>query len=512
LIGESLVSFRGWRFVCCLATTLVVSSMCSAAPFAQNSDEPANIFARHANDLASPGVRVIDGFAFSTVHERVTEDVSARAESIAPEKAAMRAVRAMLRWRLEPQVAQGISSDSLREAVAQAAVRCIEGTFNFVGLSTVHTETKDGLLIVVCAVPESRLAPVQLDRAQLIDCLHARMTANTASVVDALVYDELRAQASGSDGHSESRWPKTASQLFGIGVASSLAGQWVDASHHIRPESLVGWTGPASAAVAQSGSVGKALMPLSEEAITSFSTDDLLALLATRLHDPEVKASAQSRLRSAGFVHCAKALEFAPVSFRAFEDQPGGVLEPELRAKLFRSALIVATLLSDGQLGAEWGPSPSCLKEATDAFNQATPESIAESIELLADGMGSVPNVDAMSLLAAALLATKEPRIAEPLARAAFYANPRHPFAGANALRACMALEDRERARALLPKVAAQPHLGSWAKEQIDLATKWLNDSPDAIPVERVEQGDDRNARKINGDLSHLSRVINPKN
>lgn len=331
-------------------------------------------------------------------------------------------------------------------------------------------------------------------------------------MVDALVYDELRAQISDRDGRSDGRWRETACQLFGAGVSVSLTNRWTDASSRIRPETLVGWIGPASNAVARNGSCGDTLLPLAAEVIQSLSTEDLLALLATRLHDPAVKAAVQSRLRSAGFERCADSLGFAPVSFRPFADRPGGILPPELRVKLFGSALIVATLLSDGQLGAEWGQAPSCLQQATDAFNQATPESIAQSIELLADGMGVVPNTDAMSLLAAALLATKEPRIAEPLARAAFDADPRHPFAGANALRACMALEDRERARALLPKVAAQPHLGSWAKEQIDLATKWLNDSPDAIPVERVEQGDDRNARKINGDLSHLSRVINPKN
>ena len=88
--------------------------------------------------------------------------------------------------------------------------------------------------------------------------------------------------------------------------------------------------------------------------------------------------------------------------------------------------------------------------------------------------MGAIPNVDAVSLFSATLIAADEPYLAEPLARAAFFAQPSHKFAGVNALRAAKALGLRERAAELYPRVIAEAKVGEWGKGELITVAEWL--------------------------------------
>jgi hypothetical protein len=112
------------------------------------------------------------------------------------------------------------------------------------------------------------------------------------------------------------------------------------------------------------------------------------------------------------------------------------------------------------------------------AFDEGTPDSLSRAITLLADNIGTVPNVEAVSLLSAALISADEAYLAEPLARAAFRASPSHKFAGVNALRAAKALGARDRAMELYPLVVSQSKVGTWGRRQLVQIADWLGLPP----------------------------------
>jgi hypothetical protein len=294
-----------------------------------------------------------------------------------------------------------------------------------------------------------------------------------AELTDATASPESGAAASTGVGGRDLLEPL--SRVLGPGFAMACSGRWVDLEGRILARSVEGWTGPAAAAVRAAGTCGRALAPLSESAIGALSTEDLFVLMATRIHDPNVQSAVSERLTASGFARSAAALRFPRATLHAFEDRSGGSLSAGIRARFFESPIAVTMLLADGEPGARWGGPPDCLVEATKAFNAGTLASIERSIQLLLDGMRETPSADALSLLSAALLARGEPRLAEPLARAVFLEDPEHPFAGANALRANMAIGNRNRVRDLLVRMAQRSRVGDWAREQMEEAKRWLD-------------------------------------
>ncbi len=421
--------------------------------------------------MLAEGVRVADGFVFSCVRLPLSRSATERAREVAQGKAGARAIRQMLEWQVGERALVGVPAGPLRQALSEAAVACIGGSTDLAGMLTVHSDSTEDSVTVVRAVPEARVRSIGMDRAGLVRCLSEQSASGKGRAIDALLLAEL----DGPDGlGQEARLLSALSATIGPGLQMAMAGRWTDAKRAVCPGCMAGWTSLAAQSVAANGGCGDALSPLPPSAVAELGLEDLLQVVAVRVNDPSVQAALSARLVDAGFVRSAGALRFTAAKFVPFEDRPGKRLGNDVRAKVFASPLVVALLLADGDLDAAWGPATACLAPATAAFDEGTPESVARSISLLSDGMGSVPNVDSVSLLAAALLASDEPRLAEPLARAAFNAMPSHKFAGVNALRAQRALDLRDRARVLLPKVAGEAQLGNWGRRQLESVAQWL--------------------------------------
>ena len=383
-------------------------------PRSSGADDPGAVFERHRGDLLEDGVRPVDGFVFSTVRQTTRPNAGVAGDSDPEGKVALRAVRRVLEWRIGSLLGLEAAGAGLRAAAIAAGVGCLDGGYDFSGLLTVHSQESEGTRVVVCAVPESKVDAIRTDLGQLSSCLRDRIASGHATVLDALVLGELAAMESsplGSTVHGGDERELRASlvRLLGPGFTLAKAGGWVDDEGRLLPGTLIGWTRPAAEAVRRAGSTEAALLPLSDAALESLSTDDLIELLTTRLHDPSVRQALVARLETSGFRRCAEEFGSSSVQARAFRDRPGGGLSREVKAKVASSPLVVAMLLADGETGVRWGEPPSCMAEAVRSFDQATPDSVEAAIVLLLDGMGAVPSVDAMSLLSAALLARGEP-------------------------------------------------------------------------------------------------------
>lgn len=437
------------------------------------ADDPGEIFRAQRDAFLAEGVRLAGGFVFVTVRVPVPPDATGIVRDKSQEKAALEASQRAIAWKLAEQVAPEVPESGLRRAIGDVAATCAVGQLQVSGATQVHLEPAADSELVVMAVPEAGLSTGSMDRARVVDCVAKRAGSGAIPPVEAFVLEELDPQAS-EPPVAVTRLVGLLARSLGDGFSLSARGAWTTSDRRVVPEAFAGWTGAAAESVRRSGSAGQSLAPLDPEGVSQFSLDDLLSLAAVRVNDPVVLRSLDARLRADGFVRSAGALRFTAAKFVPFEDRPGKRLGNDVRAKVFASPLVVALLLADGDLDAAWGPATACLAPATAAFDEGTPESVARSISLLSDGMGTVPNVDSVSLLAAALLASDEPRLAEPLARAAFNAMPSHKFAGVNALRAQRALDLRDRARVLLPKVAGEAQLGNWGRRQLESVAQWL--------------------------------------
>lgn len=458
---------KPWRAVASVACAAAVT----VAPSA--TDDPAEVFQAQRDIYLAEGVRLARGFVFVTVRVPVPPDATGTGRDMAREKAAMVASQQAIAWRLAGQVAPEVPESGLRRAIGDVAAACAAGDVQVSGASQVHFERAADSEMVVIAVPEAGLSTGRMDRARLIDCMAKRADSGAILPVESFVLEELDPQPSGPPVRV-TRLVELLSRSLGEGFSLSARGAWTTLDRRVVSEAFGGWAGAAAESVRRSGSAGQSLAPLTPEGVSRFSLDDLLSLAAVRVNDPVVLRSLEARLRAAGFIHSADALTLTAAKFAPFEDRPGKLLGNDVRAKVFASPLVVALLLTDGNLDVAWGATPACLAPATAAFDEGTPESVARSISMLSEGMGVVPNAGAVSLLAAALLASDEARLAEPLARAAFTAMPSHKFAGVNALRAQRALDLRDRARELLPKVAAEAQLGNWGRRQLESVAEWL--------------------------------------
>jgi hypothetical protein len=432
------------------------------------------VFGARKAELGAVGVHRAEGFVFSCYRMAIPRGTGERALSAAEGQAGARAIRQMLEWHVGERALAGMQSGPVRDALMVAGVSCFGESVNLAGMLTVQSETGPEAVTVVRAVPEDRLLALAIDRERLRACIASRAEAGKGRATDPLLVEELDGAADVAEPERRSRLLSALKATLGPGIDMSLSGRWADSSGALCAACLSGWTDAAAEAVSKTGACGGALSPLPASVVAGLTVEDLLQVAAVRINDPAVLRSLAERLASEGFAGSARLLRVSEAALVAFDDRPGDRLERSVRAKVFASPVVVALLLTDGKLDAAWGATPACLAPATAAFDEGTPESVARSISMLSEGMGVVPNADAVSLLAAALLASDEPRLAEPLARAAFTAMPSHKFAGVNALRAQRALDLRDRARELLPRVAAEAQLGNWGRRQLESVAEWL--------------------------------------
>jgi len=449
----------------------------------ESSQDAGTVFEGRRDQLSTVGVHRAEGFVFSAFRQSMEPAASERFRDAAKAKAEIRAVRQMVEWFIGERSLAGIDSGPLRQALQVAGGSCVDGVIDMQGLTTVLSDAGSDSILVVRAVPEARLEAISLDRKSLRKCLLDRVMSGQGRAVDVLLAEELRDGSDVPERADRDAFVSALAAAVGPGIELSLAGRWAGEGRAICAECLSGWSSPAADAVASTGSCGGILGSMPFESVRDRSVDDLLQFAAVRVNDQSVRRALNLRLVSDGYARSVRLLQLAAGGPVPFDDRPGSRLERTVRARVFASPVVIAMLLTDGTLDVAWGPAPACLTEATAAFDEGTPESVSRSIVLLLDGMGIVPNADALSLLSAALLASDEARVAEPLARAAFLAMPEHKFAGVNALRAQRALGLKDRATALFPRVAAESKLGSWGRRQLQSIAEWLGVSVQPVPA-----------------------------
>ncbi len=485
--GRPCVGFRAR-----LAAAAAVVATGVAAVQAGSPDAGA-VFESRRSELLVEGVRSVDGFVFSCVRLPIPEGASERSVDMVRGKAGVQAIRRMLERQVGERALSGIPAGPLRDALLDGAMGCLGESTDLRGMQTVHSAAEGGFAVVVRSVPEERIAGLGVDRAGLVECLAARVSSGKARAIDPLLIEELAGtDESGPD--RRARLVSALAQILGPGIELSAGGRWTTADRAVCPGCIAGWTSAAAEAAASSRGCGAALSPLPAAVSRRLGLEELLQIAAVRANDPSILGALNERLAADGFVRSAALLRFPAEARASFEDRPGNALDATARSRIFASPVVVALLLTDGGLDAAWGPAPACLADATAAFDEGTPDSVSRSIALLCDGMGAVPNADALSLLSAALLASDEARLAEPLARAAFVAMPTHKFAGVNALRAQRALGMKERAAQLFPGVAAEAQVGSWGRRQLESIAEWLGvplpPPPPSPPGPRGAAGD----------------------
>jgi hypothetical protein len=455
----------------------------------RGDDSVGAVFQANRDALLVEGVHRVQGVVFATTRLRFSPGAGATLRQIKKEEAATLALGEILRFRINECLRNGYGSESFREVLVEVGGSCVATSFPIIGAVRVWAKQEEEAVVVVQAVPAESLDLISVEPKSIQECLTARVDAGTVPPMHALVLRELEGPKPEDPEKSRRRLVVALSNSIGAGIEVGLSKGWASADGLLCVECMRGWTDVAAKAVAATGTFGDYLSPLSEEVIGRLSLDDLLSLLAQRVHDPAVEQAVSARLRDAGFACAADDLSFSKVPLHPPVDPQGGAvtINHELRARVVASPVVMVLLLTDGVCGLEWERVlPRWFGEAKAAFDGIAPQGRDESIRLIANNLGRVPNVEAISLLSAALIDAGDATLAEPLARGAFFAAPTHEFAGINALRAARALGKRERAQELFPRVASEAILDEWGRAQLAEIATWLevpaSDSPQPEP------------------------------
>jgi hypothetical protein len=445
------------------------------------------VFNREREALLQEGVHRIAGYVFATTTVRIQDGTSEALRDSAMHRAELRGTGELVKFRVGECLDAGRDSTGYRRAVTDLAASCLGEPVPLRGIVRVWADAGASAATVVQAVPAVALDALVITREEVTTCLTERIREGTAPPSAPLVLRELEGSTPEDPAGSRRRLASALARVFGPGVEVGLSDGWTSADGRICGECLAGWITPVEAVVSRVGVIGTSLEPISIDVLEQLTLDELMVLFAQRVHDSGVEAAVVTRLRDAGFACSAAEFALARHQLKPPADASTSAIPNDLRAEVVSAPVVMVLLLTDGVCAVQWDQqAPPWLAAARAAFDEPTPQGRERSIRLIADGLGHTPNVDGVSLLAAALLDADDAVLAEPLARAAFLAMPRHEFAGINALRAARALGMRDRAKELFPRVAAEARLGAWGRAQLNAVAAWLG-LPDPNPSERLD-------------------------
>jgi hypothetical protein len=476
------------------ATFAMVMVMATAVRGVDLSQEAATVFAAQRDTLLQEGVHRVGGFVFASVPVERDSAASSLHNQVAEGEAELRAIEGMLAFRIREQFPEGLGTHGLREAAVDVAVSCLGGPMKFAGLLTVEMPSESNGFRLVKAVPAGAIDAVSFTRDSLLTCLRERVDAGKASLTEAIVLYELDTpEGERVSAASTARFVSALTRLLGPGIAPAVSGEWTMPDGAICPEAVSGWSMLAASTVRKTGSIGDSLTPLSKEQLAALSVDDLFELIAVRVHDSAVLQALAEGLRASGFVRTAEFANLKTAPLHEVRDRPSERLGRQLRANVVSLPIVTTALLTGGALTCAWSQTElPWLGTAVAAFDEGTPESLNNAIALLVENIGTPPSHEAVVLLSAALLAVDEPALAEPLARATFFAKPSHRFAGINALRAAKALDARDRANELYPRVIAAVKPDASERRALEQIATWLGVPPppsDVPPAPPPEHG-----------------------
>ena len=461
-----------WPIVMALAAAAAAAGF--VVPAIAQDAAPERVFAAHADDLATAGVRSFDGFTFATL--------VAPGDRQGP-LSAPAALRAMLQARLHATLPTSEMQPAVGRAAAFAGVGCVEGRIDVAGLVRVsEVRLSGGMVRVVHAIPSVRVDAVDVRLPQLLECLDQRLVSGRAAVADVLLLGELvpEAQAPGA-------LVRSLAAVCGDGISATATKSWLREDGLPPVQGLRGWQESVATAVRTSGNFGPALRPLDAASVDRIADpEEAIRQLGMRANDAALLGRARALLSSLGWSRCAAQLPAASATIEPAVDRPGSKLSPQLRAQVASLPMVTVLLLTNGMAPVRLGTGVgSNHPRALQRFDQSTPESYAMAVDLLRQDLEAAPTVEGGVLLSMSLLSLGDAGLAAPIARACFRAAPEHPYAGVAMLLALQALDQKDVAKALLAQVEAKARLEDWGKGQLKGLRAWCG-LPAQAPVQAV--------------------------
>ena len=448
---------------------------------AVSQQDGRSLFQSNRAELAIAGVHRLGGFVYSTVRCPTLS----RQNELSRRAAPTAAVRQMLESHVAAQLSCTECTPTVQRAAAAVGLSCLERSIAFQGLETVCDEVEGSEFVVVRCIPAAKLDALRMDRDQVMQCVLARADKGAISVPEAMVLLELCPDASPLLPKVRGIAVAAFSSAYGSGIGLTVRGAWTNEEKTVPADALELWTLSASNAVARGNSLSDALAPIGPAFFASRDLEERFAFLGHRMHDPNAIAALAKSLTDDGWLRAAEVMSAKLLPLAVVRDHHGFKLSPDLRAKIASTPIVTLLLLTAGQanVALTTGAESQLLIDGRAAFDRKELAHLLRAATLLQQSIASEPQIEAMVLLGATLLALDDPALALPICTAAFRAVPAHRYAGINLLRALRALELKDEARAILPNVRRDSgsHLSKWGIDRLALIETWID--PKSLPV-----------------------------
>lgn len=426
------------------------------------SQSALEVFERNAKGIARSGITVCDGFCFSSASWTV-KGTSQNARAAATDAAMTAADAQFLALALDcAQDCPKSMPEALRSGVERAASLRTIRTLHLRGIETVEKREESGKVAVVRAIAQSaipkekitwpsalkllRSAPESLVEAGLISQISMLETGNAESARAEFVRALVQAKE-----RNPSRAPS-------LGLGRGFSDSWLQ-----RPR------------------------PWDSAELQALSDESLERLLITRPGDPDVIAESARRLAKLGLAIASEAIASSPkVRWEADRDasvECADALMRAIRVPLDPDADLAEMARRDKEesvlaahvdavrlvvsTGSSWWHDPTGIASA-ESVRLFDAKQFPAALRLLLQEFRKNPSADTLSLMSASLLRCDAARPAKTLAMIAYAWSPGHRFAGANVLRAMMALGQLDDARAFAGELRKRDDLSEDARSKVD--------------------------------------------
>ena len=477
------------NFLGLVLTNFLLAEIYLVQPLADlQSQEVADVFLSHKQELSRGGTHAQDGFLFSCVLIPEVEDSPHEFD-------VQTAILALINTRIDKQLGVGLPTATAPEQAFNTVARSYLGKTqtDLKGLVVVRNELVGDQRVVVVAVPQEQLNGIQVSRDSVLRCLQERLRAGTSNHLEAMVLLESmpkECEESTLNSIKDSVIALLDKEL-GDGISATIQGRWTRQDGSQLQSGLRGWQGVLQAEIGREQGGNIVLRGIQASELDRLTPEECFQLFGQFANDSSLLERVRTQLNAAGWSRTAALLNVKSVSIPVVIDKSGSLIPPVLRAKIAATPAMTFLLLTGGGGAIDFKSQESQLcKDARGAFNKKLPNGILdptgtpEAAQLLQQDLEAGASYESIILFSATLLALNDPGLAYPLAKTSFIHNPAHPYAGVNLLRAACGLDLRQEVKDLLPKVQAQAKLDDWGSRELKKLHSWLTgDQPVATPA-----------------------------
>ena len=468
--------------------SLVIALAVAASPNAGDRGDRTmiEVYEGSRDLLGNPGVHSKGGFVFSVIRFSNAED-SRDDRELDEAQGALFATRGFLLEKVSQALPLSDRSTAVRNVAHKIALTCAQDAVAVDSIQTVFSGVIGDSTVVVQGMPIAAVDRIKVAVDDLVPCIAARADKGAISVPEAMVLLELCPDASPLLPKVRGIAVAAFSSAYGSGIDLTVRGAWTNEGKTVSADALELWSLSASKAVARGETLSEAFAPIDLALLASLDLEERFTFLGHRMHDPNAIAALVKSLTDDGWLRAAEVMSAKPLSLAIVRDHQGFKLSPDLRAKIASTPIVTLLMLTAGQanVALTTGAESQLLVDARVAFDRKELADLLRAATLLQQSVASDPQIEAMVLLGATLLALDDPALALPICTAAFRAVPAHRYAGINLLRALRALELKDEARAILPNVRRDSgsHMSKWGNEQLALIETWIDPKPLPVPA-----------------------------